>query len=149
MKTLWFLTVAVFFLFVCSFGYAKPMPAPTKEEAYKSQVIVIAEYLGYKSHGKIDYFRGPIAQYKTIRVLKGDAPASLNVRHDFSDGSACIAEVGWKFTDNLMPKKGSKWILFLKNDNFAKEWTTYRGDFGRWKAKLENIKEVESSLSKK
>lgn len=139
--------------FICFLGYssvfAKPMPAPTKGEAFKSSLIVIVEYTGYKSEGKIDYFGGPIAQYKLVRVLKGiNAPKVFDVRYDFTDGSACIAEVGWKFTENLMPQKGSKWILFLNKDTQTKHLTTYRGPFGRWEANSGNITEVENVLKR-
>lgn len=125
------------------------MFAPTKEEAFKSPLIAIVEYTGYKSEGKIDYFSGPIAQYKLVRVLKGtNALKVLEVLYDFTDGSACIAEVGWKFTENLMPQKGSKWILFLNKDAQAKHLTTYRGPFGRWEANSGNITEVEKALER-
>ncbi len=145
--------LALSIAFICCLGYssvfAKPMSAPTKKEAFKSSLVVIVEYTGYKSEGEIDYFGGPIAQYKLVRVLKGpNALKVFDVRYDFTDGSACIAEVGWKFTENLMPQKGSKWILFLNKDSQVKYLTTYRGSFGRWEANAENIIEVENALKK-
>lgn len=45
-----------------------------------------------------------------------------------------------------MPKKGSRWILFLNKDAQIKYWTTYRGPFGRWDANFENIQEAENAL---
>ncbi len=129
--------------------FAKPMLAPTKDQAFNSPLIAIVEYTGYKVDGKVDYFSGPIGQYKVIRLLKGaNSSEVLDVRYDFTDGSACIKESGWKFTEGLMPEKGSSWILFLDKDSQMKYRTTYRGSFGRWDASLENIQEVESALKK-
>lgn len=127
--------------------FAKPMFEPTKDQAFNFPFIAIVEYTGYKLEGKVDYFSGPIGEYKIIRLLKGaNLPEVLDVRYDFSDGSACIAEAGWKFTEDLMPEKGSRWILFLDQDTQMKYWTTYRGSFGRWDASPENIQEVEDAL---
>ncbi len=129
--------------------FAKPMLAPTKDQALNVPFIAIAEYIGYKSEGKVGYFNGPIARYRIIRLLKGDnLPEVLDLRYDFTDGSACLAEAGWKFTEDLMPKKSSRWILFLEKDAQMKYWTTYRGTFGRWDASSGNIQEVESALSR-
>jgi hypothetical protein len=127
--------------------FAKPMFEPTKDQAFNSPLIAIVEYTGYKLEGKVDYFSGPIGKYKIIRLLKGaNVPEVLDVRYDFSDGSACIAEAGWRFTEDLMPEKGSRWILFLDKDSQMKYRTTYRGSFGRWDASPENIQEVENVL---
>ncbi len=129
--------------------FAKPMLAPTKDQALNVPFIAIVEYMGYKSEGKVGYFNGPIAQYRIIRLLKGaNLPEVLDVRYDFSDGSACLEESGWKFSEDLMPKKGSRWILFLDQDTQMKYWTTYRGSFGRWDANPRNIQEVENVLKK-
>lgn len=137
-------------LFFAGFSpiFAKPMFAPEKDHALSSQLIAIVEYGGYKFDGQVDYFSGPIGQYKIIRLLKGaNISEILDVRYDFTDGSACIAEAGWKFTEDLMPEKGSRWILFLDKDVQMKYWITYRGSFGRWEANSENIQEVENALN--
>jgi len=145
-KTILSLIFSSTILFFSLFVYAKPMLSPTKEEAYQSQLIVIAEYIGYISDNQISYFHGPIAQYRIIQVLKGVSRSmDLSVRYDFHDGSACVEEEGWKFSEELMPDIGSKWILFLGEDA-SNYWTTYRGDFGRWIANPENLKQVEEGL---
>ncbi|MBF0484899.1 MAG: hypothetical protein HQL16_00130 [Candidatus Omnitrophica bacterium] len=142
-------TIGVILFWGCSLVFAEPMFAPTKEQAFKSQLIAIVEYSGYQLLGKIDYFSGPVARYKIIRILKGaNVSKALDVRYDFTDGSACLPEVGWKFSEDLMPKKGSRWILFLNEDSPMKYWATYRGPFGRWSADFKNTLEVENALSK-
>ena len=123
--------------------WASPMFAPTKEEAFRSPLIVIGEYQGYKPRGEINYFRGPIARYKVIEVMKGSPMSKiLDVRYDFQDGSACLAPEGEKFTKDWMPPVGSRWVLFLNKDKGEMYFSTYRGDFGRWPATEANIKEV-------
>ncbi len=132
--------------------YGKPMFVPTKEEAIQSKWIVIARYAGYKNPTsyKIDYFQGPIAKYKIINILKGDVIGkNINVRYDFQDGSACLPLKGWKFTKDKMPQIKSEWILFLKQKSDKKIFVTYRGDYGRWKATEENIKEIKEALRNK
>jgi hypothetical protein len=141
--------MSLLFFVGSSFVLASPMFAPEKDRAFSSQLIAIVEYAGYKLDGQVGYFNGPIGEYKIIRLLKGaHVSGILDVRYDFTDGSACIAETGWKFTEDLMPEKGSKWILFLDKDNQMEYWTTYRGSFGRWDANPENIQEVENALNR-
>lgn len=127
----------------------KPMISPTPEDAAeRCELIVIAEFVNYRPRGKIGYFSGPIANYKILQVLKGNPlKGIIRVRYDFEDGTPCIAPEGWKFSNDLMPSKASKWILFLvgKTDD-AKAYKTYRGDYGRRPASEENIQKVISLL---
>ncbi len=144
-----FVIVVIFLIGHIKSSWAKPMPAPTKTEAYKSEYIVIGEYIDYQAKEEINYFQGPIAKFKTIRILKGiDFPGILNIRYDFHDGSACLPLEGWVFSKDIMPKSGSFWILFLNKNKEYEVFTTYRGDFGRWEATEENIAELEKALGK-
>ncbi len=120
---------------------AKPMDNPTVEEAIQSKIIIIAEYIDYSKQGKIGYFNGPIANYKVIQVLRGKLlDETISIHYDFQDGSACVLLKGWRFSDNLMPKKDSQWILFLKDKSGdGKSYMTYRGDYGRWPVNEENL----------
>ena len=128
-------------------SWAKPLPAPTEEEAYRSEFIVIAEYLGYRAQGEIGYFRPPLARYRVIRVLKGTGlPGILRVHHAFQDGSADLAPAGWRFSEGMMPEQGSRWILFLERSEGPGIFTTYRGDFGRREATEGNVERVEAAL---
>lgn len=154
MKKFIFLFIVLFFS-TNSIVLAKPMPEPLEEKAYKSQWIVIAQYQGYSANteypgsidnGKITYFNFPIAKYKVVRLLKGAAvPPIVDVLYAFHDGSPCMADENWKLKDAL-PKRGSKWILFLNEFEGHNYLTTYGGDFGRWPATKKKILEVEKQL---
>jgi hypothetical protein len=126
-------------------GSAKPMPSPTLDDGVtRSKTIVVVKYQGYRASGKIDYFGGPVAEYKVVRTLKGTAPGTLSVRYDFQDGSACLAESDWKFSPSMMPKVGSQWILLLTTD--TEPAVTYRGDFGRIPYTTENLTKIKAEL---
>jgi len=144
-----FVIVIIFLVGYTKYSWAKPMFAPTKAEAYKSEYIVIGKYIGYQAKEEINYFQGPIAKFKTIRILKGiNLPGIFNIRYDFHDDSACLPLKGWVFSKDIMPKSESAWILFLNKNKEYEIFTTYRGDFGRWEATEENIAEVEKALEK-
>ncbi len=129
-------------------AWSAPMIAPTFEEALsKSEHVVVTEYLKYEKRGPVDYFYGPFAIYRVVKVLKGKSLiGKIRVRYDFDDGSACIVPEGFKFNDAMMPAKGSQWILFLTSkDSRQNFWGTYRGDYGRWTANEDNLKKVVNS----
>lgn len=115
---------------------AKPMLAPSIEDACNSHSVVEAEYLSYRPQkllGEIKYFTPPMAQFRVIKKLRGsDIPEYILVRYDFDDGSACLTPPVWTFSSTLMPKKNSRWILFLQTIEDTPAWfQTYRGDYGR------------------
>jgi len=142
-----FVIAVICFVGYAKYSLAKDMLVPTKKEAYKSEFIVIGKYVGYQEKEEINYFQGPVAKFKTIRILKGSSlPKTLNIRYDFHDGSACIDLEGWKFSKSIMPKSGSLWILFMNKSKENNAFVTYRGDFGRWEATEENIIKVEKAL---
>ena len=122
-------------LFPLNNAYAKPMMSPTEDELCKADAIVEAEYTSYSSPGwfkSIDYFSPPIAHYKKTKQVSGEEVSeNFSVFFDFQDGSACLKPPDWKFSGDMMPASGSKWILFLKKDEDSKTYRTYRGDFGR------------------
>ena len=126
------------------------MLAPTKDDAYNSPHIVLAEYLDYLPNKEgTAYFAPPIARYKIIRILKGEqVPQTLKLRYDFSDGTACIAPKKWEFNDKFMPEPKSKWLLFLQGKNKSQIFSSYRGPFGRMKASKQNVTEAEASIRK-
>ncbi len=114
---------------------AKPMQAPTLEQALRSPLIVLARYEGCDPEGAT-YFGAVKASYTLLEVWKGKLPKGtkdLNVAYTFTDGSACIAPKGWKFSPTFMPKKGASFVLFLTP--YAKDnYRTFRGSYGRWQA---------------
>jgi hypothetical protein len=118
------------------------MPAPTSQEMCRAKLIVRAEYKGFRKKGaKISYFDPPLANYRVDKVLQGkyDNP-EISIRYDFHDGSACLEEKGWAFSDSLMPNKGSLWVLFIEENRTL--FTTYRGEFGRIRAQADTGLEV-------
>ena len=131
-----------------SLAYAKDMYSPTLTEAIaQSQWIVVAEYVSYAASDEIGYFYGPLAKYKIINVLKGEQlKGNIQIGYEFHNGSACIELENWQFSDELMPKDNSRWILFLKN-NEQGAYATYRGDYGRWPASSENLQKVKEQLN--
>ncbi len=134
--------------------FSKPMPSPTLEEAVKSPVVLVAQYVDYKPFLEpVTYMDGVMGHYLVKTVLKGSSPKDphINVPYAFHDGSACLPDKDWKFTEDVMPKKGSGWILFLtppnwKSSNTDNAFTTYRGDFGRLAATTDNIAKVKKLL---
>ena len=128
----------ILLLLVCCPSAAKPMPRATVEQGVQKSVYVVeAEYVGYKKEGPITYFGGPVAHYRVVKTLKGKAPKRLRLGYRFHDGSACLAEKGWKFDPKLMPKVGSRWILLVVEGP-----RTYRGDFGRLPSTPDNLTKV-------
>lgn len=126
------------------FAWAKPMMAPTLESAVQqSATIVEVEYLGY-DRGPVSYFSGPVANYRVLRALKGSSPKDLKVRYDFTDGSACLAPKSWSFSDKMMPKPGSRWILLLQTKGSPS--TTFRGNFGRIESQSSQSRELQSLI---
>lgn len=124
------------FLFSCfaiPTAEAEPMPEATLEDYCNTAAIVEAEYVSYKPYRadeEISYFGTPLATYKVTKLVHGKTtPATLEVRYDFQNGSACLAPSDWKFSESLMPKRGSKWLLLLQEFNGG--YATFRGDEGR------------------
>lgn len=129
---------------------AKPMPPATLEEAAQSPFVAVVEYVSYDKNQKIGYFNGCTAEYRVLKILKGDKlPQTIMVRYLFHDLSPCLEPVGWKFTEDKLPKAGSKWILFLKPGEKATDpCDTYRGDAGRLEPTAGNLKKVNDLLKK-
>jgi len=142
------LIMVVFVIFLQSFNVlAKPMLAPTLDEAISSDAIVLAEYIGYNDSFNIEYFNGPIAHYKVIRILKGDSVKKyIKVEYSFHDGSPCMEPEDWKFSSSIMPKVGSKFILFINGSDKHDYYYTYRGDYGRKEADEKYIHEIEGAV---
>ncbi len=127
-------------------AFAKPMAAPTLAESlHASPTVLVADYQQYrKAPGQpnIGYFQGPLARYRVVKVLKGAfSPQTVEIRYDFTDGSACLAEEGWQFTPAMMPAPGSRWILLLAGPATPATgaYRTTRGTYGRkpWSKALE------------
>ena len=142
------LIILIFMIFLqCFCVLAKPMLAPTLGEAISSDAIVLAEYIGYNDSFNVGYFNGPIAHYKVLRILKGDSiKRYIKVEYSFHDGSPCMEPEDWKFSNSVMPKVGSQFILFINGSNKDDYYCTYRGDYGRKEANEQFILEVERAI---
>lgn len=123
--------------------------AQTLEGAIRCEAVLIAEYQGFDKNSEISFFHPPKAHFRIQKILKGPPlNKDLPVRFEFHDRSGKIsAPEGWKFADDKMPEKGSKWVLFI-------EWCSprdhmfdlYQGCYGRLPANEENLNKVYALL---
>lgn len=121
----------------------------TLHGAIRCEGILIAEYQGFEKSDDITYFRPPKAKFRIQRILKGPPlNKDLPVRYEFHDRSKDInVPKDWKFGEDKMPEKASKWILFI-------EWChprggmfdLYQGCYGRLPATDENLNKVYALL---
>lgn len=145
------LSVISIFMLLCAAAFAKPMMAPTLEEAIAHcDAVVLCEYSSFEERQDISYFNPPAAAYKVKEFLLPMKDAALTaevkVTYSFHDGSACLEEAGFKFDASKMPKAGSEWILLLQKKSASGAFETYRGDFGRLPATPENIEKSKSLI---
>ena len=119
--------------------------------ATHSEWICLAEFEGYDRSGDIDWDHPPRAHYRITEMLKGPpySRASLPVKYEFHDLVNPTMPQGWKFSEKLMPEKGSKWILYIE---FAVPkrgmFELYQGSYGRQPATEENLNRLNSLLDK-
>jgi hypothetical protein len=112
--------------------------------AFQSESILVCEYLGYEK-GNITYFKPPRANFRIKEYLKGPPlNPSLPVRFEFHDVTGGTKPEGWKFDEaTMMPKKGSKWIIFIPNAvPIDGSFETYHGSFGRQEYTDENLDKI-------
>lgn len=110
----------------------------------RSESIVIAEYKKFESDGTISFFHPPKAIYRIQDYLKGP-PLNpyLPVRYEFCNKIGEEKPDGWKFDKALMPKPGSKWIIFIYNGvPIDGMFETYHGAFGRQEFSEENYDKI-------
>ncbi len=119
--------------------------AKSFENAYSyCEFIGICVYEGYEKSPDITFFHPPIANFKIEKILKGPKlNRTFPVRFEFHDKTAKDRPKDWKFSEDMMPKKGSRWLLFTDAaipTNGAFE--TFRGNFGRMEATDENLDQI-------
>lgn len=99
----------------------------------RSEKILIARYDRYEDDGSISYFAPPKAIFKVEEILKGSKlNPTIYIRFEFHNKLHGVRKPkGWKFDPSMMPKKGSKWLIFIPNaipvDGM---YETYKGKFG-------------------
>lgn len=143
---------------------AKPVGPFTLEDAVSiGDLIVVASYSSHEqpkagtTPGDL-YMGGLLSHYKVESVLRPikksqskDVPKDLKLNYCFHDWSPCMPDETFKFSEANMPKKGSKWILFLMplENPDTKVFRTYRGDRGMLPATDDNLKKVRTLLQSK
>ncbi len=111
----------------------------------KSESIVVAEFKGYEADAHVGFFDPPTALYKIETYLKGPPlNKSLPLRYEFHRNlSADVKPQNWKWSPELMPVKGSKWIIFIQNAvPVAGRFETFHGAFGRQELNEANLDSV-------
>jgi tetratricopeptide (TPR) repeat protein len=108
--------------------------------ATKSECILLAEYDGYDKSNDIGWNHCPEARYHVSEILKGPPlTRALPVKYEFHDTFTTAMPKDWKFSDKIMPEKGSKWILFIENAVPKRGmFELYQGSYGRQPANDEN-----------
>lgn len=111
----------------------------------KSEGVYVAEYKDYEQAGLVSYFKPPQANYKIVEYLKGPPLSrTLPIKYEFHEkivGEEKPAD--WKWSESLMPKKGSKWIIFIPNCvPIDGKFETFHGSYGRQEFNEENIDEI-------
>lgn len=109
--------------------------------------IVIADYVGadLDKNRMPTYYTPPKVRYKITEHLKG-APfnSAIALKYEFHD--EIISEekpADWKFDVSMLPKKGSKWILFIPNAvPIEGQLHTYHGRWGRQEFTEENYDKI-------
>jgi len=115
-----------------------------------SESICLAEFKGYAKSKEISWDHPAEAHYHITEALKGpDHGRALLVKYEFHDLVNVGMPKGWKFGEEMMPEKDSKWILFIE---FAVPkrgmFELYQGSYGRLPATEENLNHVYSILDK-
>lgn len=110
-----------------------PRKALTLENAFlRSEAILVCTFKSYEK-GKITFFNPPKAIFKLEEALKTSARWNpiVPIRFEFHEDLKEDKPEGWTFSPEMMPKKGSKWIIFIPNSVPVEGmYKTYHGKFG-------------------
>lgn len=121
------------------------------ESAFRaSEWIVECEYQEYSKRKNIDYEHPPVARYHIVEFLKGP-PMGRDplILHEFRNSPMEKAPDGWKFGIEKMPKKNSRWLIFVPvcvPDNGA--FKTYHGRIGRLPSTEETRRQLNAVIEK-
>jgi hypothetical protein len=120
------------------------------ENAIRSESICIAEYVGCEKDDDIRFNAPPATEWRIVRILKGPPlNRHLPLRFDFHPPEVAKQPPGWRFSQSLLPQKGSKWIIFIEfavPEGTKKLFTTFNGSYGRQPATEENLNELDRLL---
>lgn len=91
------------------------------DRLYKSKFICIGKYTGYKPDetGKISYDHPPIVTYSYVTTLKGPIVGAgfFPLIYEFHNKENKKEPKDWSFNENMMPEKGSWWLIFAAFEN--------------------------------
>lgn len=118
--------------------------AKSFENAFSySEFIAICSFENYEKSDSITFFHPPRAHFHIDKILKGPGlNKEMPVRFEFHDKTATEKPEGWNFSENLMPKKGSKWLIFSDGIPTNGTFETFRGNYGRMEATAENLDQI-------
>lgn len=107
----------------------------------KSEGVYVAEYKDYEHEGPISFFKPPQANFKIVEYLKGPPLSrTLPIKFEFHEKLGEERPKDWKFSDELMPKKGVKYLIFIPNCvPIDGKFETFHGSFGIQEYKDETI----------
>jgi hypothetical protein len=111
-----------------------------------SSFVVIAEYLGYEHKETISLFDPPVAHFRIIQMLKGPTlPEDLPIQYALTDKPTDVMPVGWTFSEDMMPEKGSQFVLCITS--FLKDCAeTYNGSYGRFPVDAATLQAVRQQI---
>ena len=127
---------------------------PSFENAIKSECVVLAVYDGCDNSPDIAWNHPACAHYRIYDIPKGPPlNKSLPVKYEFHDRVNIQIPVGWRFSPDKMPNKGSKWILFIENavpkQSYGKMmFDLFQGSYGAQAATEENMNHLNALLDK-
>ena len=107
----------------------------------------ICVYRGYEKTSKIDFDNPPTATFCVEKIFAGTMLSQGRIfplKFDFKEKISDKAPKDWKFSEDKMPRLGSKWIIFLADHWPAKgnPYQTIRGSKGRQPATEKNLEQM-------
>ncbi|MDX2105816.1 MAG: hypothetical protein SFY67_05380 [Candidatus Melainabacteria bacterium] len=136
-----FLTIAISFLvliplkvFGNSYDFALFPPTTIEEACKRSKCIYVVTYKSFSIlDSKAPVYRNLFASYIIHNQLKGQKSQAtdLKIEYEISEDPNYTPPEKWKFSKKVMPKPGSKWILFVTYNLTDGSMCTYRGSYGR------------------
>ena len=137
-----------------------PAWAVSSNDRWGCESIVVGEYVGCNERSRVSDgevtsktaitpFTPPGALFRVADVLKGP-PLNhvITIRFDFFDNKP--TPNNWKFDKSMMPKPGSKWILFISEavpHGVLREFETWNGSLGREAFSDERVTEIRKVLA--
>ena len=120
------------------------------ENAIRSEFIGIAEYQSYDKSDDIRFNSPPTTHWHIDKILKGPPlNRALPLRYDLHTPDVKEQPADWHFDESKLPKKGSKWILFIESavpEGSKKLFKTFDGSYGRQPATEKNLNELDRLL---